>query len=77
MKTKLAVFNNKSRGYYLVVNDNRYFICSNINSNLLEKVCNKYLSNKNGFNYWIDYYYGEDVHGYDAWMNLDCSDSFI
>lgn len=64
-------------GYYLVLpNFDRHFISTKVDALKLEKVCNKYLSDKE-YNYWIDYCYGYDINGILAWMNLDCTDSFL
>ena len=67
------------KGYYLVVLDERHYLGETIHNarNSLNKACDKYLTPDNGFNYWIDFYYGIDIKGYDAWMNLDNTDNFI
>lgn len=66
------------RGYYLVLpNRDRYWIGESIHDAArdLEKVCTKYLSDVIGWDYWIDWCMGYDVHGNLAWTNIDQSDS--
>ena len=67
------------RGYYLVrVSDNqRFFISSEVNTLALEHECNRVLSDKTGWDYWIDFSLGLDVAGNPAWVNIDQTDAFI
>lgn len=64
-------------GYYLVKGDQRYFISEKVNEAALNKVCDKVLSDKVGWNYWIDYSYGRMIDGNIAWVNIDQTDRFI
>lgn len=66
------------RGYYLVLpNGDRHWIGESVYDAArdLEKVCTKYLSDEIGWDYWIDWCMGYDVHGKLAWANVDQSDS--
>lgn len=67
------------QGYWLVRESDkeRFYISERICSYSLEKVADKVLNDKTGWNYWIDYCMGLDVTGRVAWRNMDCSDSFI
>jgi len=65
-------------GYYLVTPDgDRRFISHTVNVRALEKLCDRHLSEKTGWDYWIDYLHGIDVNGALAWSNLDQTDRFI
>lgn len=64
-------------GYYLVKNDQRFFISPTVNESSLDKVCNRVLSELKGWDYWIDYSHGADVYGEPAWSNCDQTDLFI
>ena len=64
------------RGYYLVLlNGDRYWIGETIYeaARVIEKACDKYLSAKDGYEYWIDYCHGYDVRGDLHWANRDFS----
>lgn len=63
-------------GYYLVHYTGRYFISDKINEYLLNKICNKVLTDTD-YQYWIDYSLGSDVKGNVAWVNMDQTDLFI
>lgn len=67
------------QGYWLVRDGDkeRFYISERICSYSLEKVADKVLNDKTGFDYWIDYCMGLDVTGRTAWRNMDCSDYFI
>lgn len=67
------------RGYYLVrcSDRSRFFISEGVSVAALENVANKTLSDKHGFDYWVDYCIGYDINGVLAWSNLDHSDNFI
>ena len=74
--TTRAHNNTGVRGYYLVLpNKDRYWIGESVYDAArdLEKVCDKYLSDKIGWGYWIDFCHGFDVRGNLHWANRDCS----
>ena len=66
-------------GFYLVrtSDSQRFFVSGKVSQSALENCANKALSEKTGWNYWIDKCLGIDVHGKQAWMNLDYTDNFI
>lgn len=64
-------------GFYLVKGDARHWISEKVNEVALEQVCKRYLSDAKGWDYWIDYSHGLDVHGNVAWANIDQTDRFI
>ncbi len=64
-------------GYYLVKNGARYFIGSNVDEAKLNRVCNRVLSDVDGWGYWVDYSHGPDVRGNPAWSNVDQTDKFL
>lgn len=64
-------------GYYVVKGDHRYFVSTNVNEPALNRVCEKVCSDTKGWNYWVDYCHGPDVHGNPAWANVDMTDRFI
>lgn len=66
------------RGYYLVLpNKDRHWIGESVYDAArdINKMCDKYLSDVIGWDYWIDWCLGYDVHGNLAWANMDQSDS--
>lgn len=66
------------RGYYLVLpNKDRHWMGETKHSAamVLDKMCNKYLTADTGWEYWVDWCLGYDVHGNLAWANMDQSDS--
>ena len=65
------------QGYYLVKNDARHFISSTVDEPSLNRVCSRVLSDVNGWDYWVDYSLGPDVHGNPAWSNVDHTDKFL
>ena len=68
------------RGYYLVLpNGDRHWIGETIHeaAMAMDKVCDKYLSAKEGWQYWVDYCHGYDVKGNLAWANMDQSDIIL
>lgn len=65
------------RGYYLVKNGARHFISVGVNEAALNRVADKVLSEKTGWDYWVDFCYGPSVTGAPAWSNVDHTDSFI
>lgn len=68
------------RGYYLVLpNADRHWLGENkyTAAKALGKACDKYLSDAIGWDYWIDFCYGLDVHKCLAWENMDCSDVLL
>lgn len=72
--------NNLSRvGYWLVRSSDkaRFYISKDIDCNKLEQVCNKVLTEKTGYDYWVDYCLGLDITGRTACCNIDQSDSFM
>ena len=64
-------------GYYLVKGGERHFISETVSEPALNRVCNRVLSEKKGWDYWVDYSFGRDVHGNVAWANLDQTARFI
>jgi hypothetical protein len=66
------------RGYYLVTPDGeRRFISKGVAIAALGRACEKYLTAETGWQYWIDFCFGLDVHDCPAWLNLDCTDQFF
>ena len=65
------------RGYYLVKGNERHFISASVSESALNKVCDHVLSDKKGWDYWVDFSYGADVNGKSAWANIDQTDRFI
>jgi len=49
----------------------------NVSEYDLSKVAHKVLSDKTGYDYWIDYSSGLDVNGVTAWTNIDLTDLFL
>ena len=69
--------NTGVRGYYLVLsNRDRHWLGESVYdaARVIEKACDKYLSEKDGWQYWVDYCHGYDVKGNLAWANVDKSD---
>lgn len=66
-------------GYWLVRDYDRarYFISKHISEPALNRVCNRVLSDKTGWGYWVDRCLGRDIKGNVAWTNLDWSDQFL
>lgn len=67
-------------GYYLVLpNGDRHWFAlgGDAAAYLLESACEKYLNDKIGYDYWVDYCFGYDVDRKLAWANIDHTDSFI
>lgn len=66
-------------GYYLVRESDkkRFFISTYIDIYAFESLAEDVLSDETGYEYWIDYSYGEDVKGNPAWDNLDHQDKFF
>jgi hypothetical protein len=65
-------------GYYLVRPDGeRFYISPRVSESALQRVCDRALSDRIGWDYWIDYCNGLDVTGRPAWSNIDHVDSFI
>ena len=72
--------NQNPRGYYLVLhNGDRHWIGETIHkaARAIDKARDEYLSDKYGWQYWVDYCYGYDVKGNLAWANVDQSDSIL
>ena len=68
------------KGYYLVLpNGDRHWMGETIHeaARTIDKACDKYLNDKDGWQYWVDYCYGYDVKGNLAWANADQSDSIL
>ena len=62
------------RGYYLVLpNGDRHWIGETIHeaARAIDKTCDKYLSAKEGWQYWVDYCHGYDVKNSLAWSKID------
>lgn len=72
-----AIASMTQPGYYLVKDGARYFLSEHVNEPALNQVCNKVLSDKFGWDYWVDYLHGFDVHGASHWSNVDHSDRFL
>ncbi len=66
-------------GYYLVRESDkaRFYISKVVDTYALEKVADKVLSDKTGYDYYVDYSFGADLQGKPAWMNLDLTDRFL
>jgi hypothetical protein len=69
--------NGTRQGYYLVKGHMRHFVSETVNPAALNRVASRVLSDAIGWDYWVDYSHGIDVHGKAAWSNLDHADSFI
>ena len=68
------------RGYYLVLpNQDRHWMGETKHSAAmaLDKMCDKYLTEATGWEYWIDWCMGYDVKGNLAWANVDQSDIIL
>lgn len=67
------------KGYWLVrESDNqRFYISLYVSEYHLSEVAHKVLSDKTGYDYWIDYSSGLDVNGAVAWTNIDLTDLFL
>lgn len=68
------------RGYYLVLpSGDRHWIGETIHeaARVIEKACDKYLSAKDGYEYWVDFCCGYDVKGNLAWSNVDHTDTIL
>lgn len=66
-------------GFYLVreSDEKRFFVSRKVCNRALERTAGLALSKAQGWEYWIDRCLGLDVDGKVAWLNLDCTDSFI
>jgi len=75
----LAQREGTAYGYYLVrASDNqRFFISKTVCLLSLGEVAEKVLSDKHGWDYWIDKSSGTDVDGRAAWSNVDFTDRFV
>ena len=72
--------NTGVRGYYIVLpNSDRHWLGEAINdaARAIDQACDKYLSDKGGWQYWVDYCHGYDVKGDLAWANADQSDIIL
>ncbi len=68
------------RGYYLVLpSGDRHWIGETTYdaARAIDKACDKHLSAKDGWRYWVDYCYGYDVKGNLAWSNVDQTDTIL
>ena len=67
------------KGYWLVRESDkqRFYISLHVSEYDLYKVAHKVLSDKTGYDYWIDYSSGLDVNGAVAWDNIDYTDKFM
>ena len=68
------------RGYYLVLpSGDRHWIGETTYdaARAIDKVCDKHLIAKDGWQYWVDYCYGYDVKGNLAWANVDHTDTIL
>lgn len=75
----MSIADATRRGYWLVrVSDRRrFFISETVSERALNRIATSVLSDKAGWDYWVDYCLGLDVHGRTAWINLDQTDRFI
>lgn len=65
-------------GYYLVTpNGERRFISARVSHTALEALCDRYLTESNGWQYWVDYYHGLDIQDRPHWANWDHTDLFL
>ena len=65
------------QGYYLIKSDTYHFIAETVNPSALDRVADRVLNDRVGYDYWIDYFHGPDVFGDPAWSNMDQTDKFI
>lgn len=68
------------RGYYLVLpSGDRHWLgeATYDAARAIDKACDKYLSDKDGWQYWVDYCYGYDVYNKFAWTNVDQTDIIL
>lgn len=68
------------RGYYIVLpSGDRHWLgeATYDAARAIDKACDKHLSSKDGWQYWIDYCYGYDVKGNLSWANADQSDIIL
>lgn|SRR5574343_752232 len=67
------------KGYWLVRESDckRFFISEYVSLYELEKVAEKHLNDKTGYEYWIDYCLGLDVNKVPAWSNIDQVELFF
>lgn len=68
------------RGYYLVLpsGDRHWLGVSAYDAaRSIHKACDKHLSAKDGWQYWVDYCHGYDVKGNLAWSNVDHTDTIL
>lgn len=64
-------------GYYLVTPDGeRRFISARVDPAALDCMCDQYLTECTGWNYWVDRCIGLTIDYRPAWVNLDQSDRF-
>lgn len=68
--------NQTRRGFWFVKGDRRVFISTVVDLSAFARVCDSELSTKNGFDYWVDYCHGADIHGNPAWSNIDQTELF-
>lgn len=70
---------HKQIGYYLVRESDkeRFFISKEISPPALHRVARENLSEKHGYDYWVDYYHGLDVSSREHWTNIDQTDYFL
>lgn len=66
-------------GYYLTVGVERYWIGATKNeaAKNLERACDLWLTEKNGWNWGIESCGGVDYNGYAAWGNLDIGEEIL
>ena len=78
--TTRAHNNTRVRGYYLVLpSGDRHWLGETTHeaARAIDKACDKYLSAKEGYEYWVDYCHGYDVKGDLHWANVDQSDTIL
>ena len=66
-------------GFYLVRKSDgmRFFITEDIDHRKFERVAERALNDRVGWDYWVDRCLGLDVKGAPAWVNLDWTDAFL
>lgn len=77
LKSQWGDTSGKFIGYYLCVKldgvETKYWFAETLSSarKNLDKACDKWLTEKNGWRYSVEYSHGLDVKGYVAWGNMD------
>lgn len=78
VSNSIALTNDVIAGYYLVLPDNSHiWFSKTVDVDAFEKVCDKNLNETNGYEYYVEFCHGIDVHDRLAWSNLDHTNKFI